>query len=329
MFAGVDKLGGGVVGSVVSDSKAALITMGESAATARRTLVGKAVSEDGTTKAVLLRSRVDPTSGGLCWLPVDAAMAAEDTTSMSQMTSMLHDASRNTKYETAITNAVHTFIEEHGRPPVVLDIGQGTGLLSMLAVRAGAVEIYGAELYEPLAQIAREVTALNCGDRIKVFAKRSTDLSVGESGDLPRQADMCINEVYDSALLGEGCLPAFRHALANLLVDKPVMVPAGAEVHGVLLSSKFLRSRHDLSTAEFSEGVPVARNPRAAACRGGRRALPLQGAELEDAVNLSEPFHALSFRFGESFPEEGCRSRKVSVRAKEDGVLDAVMMTWD
>lgn len=44
---------------------------------AEETLVGKAVSEDGTTKAVLLRSRVDPTSGGLCWLPVDAAMAAE------------------------------------------------------------------------------------------------------------------------------------------------------------------------------------------------------------------------------------------------------------
>lgn len=51
---------------------------------------------------------------------------------------------------------------------MVLDIGQGTGLLSMLAVRAGAEEVYGAELYEPLAQIAREVTALNCGDRIKV-----------------------------------------------------------------------------------------------------------------------------------------------------------------
>ncbi|CAB1110983.1 unnamed protein product [Ectocarpus sp. CCAP 1310/34] len=149
----------------------------------------------------------------------------------------------------------------------------------MLAVRAGAEEVYGAELYEPLAQIAREVTTLNCGDRIKVVAKRSTDLSVGENGDLPRRADMCINEIYDSALLGEGCLPAFRHALANLLVS-------GAEVHGVLLSSKFLRSRHDLSTAEFSEGVPVARNPRAAACRGGRRALPLQGAELEDAGTM-------------------------------------------
>ncbi|CAN0428492.1 unnamed protein product, partial [Ectocarpus sp. 13 AM-2016] len=57
--------------------------------------------------------------------------------------------------------AIQTFIQEHGRPPVVLDIGQGTGLLSMLAVRAGAEEVYGAELYEPLAQIAREVTTLN------------------------------------------------------------------------------------------------------------------------------------------------------------------------
>lgn len=63
--------------------------------------------------------------------------------------------------------AVHAFIRENGRPPVVLDIGCGTGLLSMLAVRAGAAEVYGCELYEPLAQIAREVTALNCGDSIK------------------------------------------------------------------------------------------------------------------------------------------------------------------
>ena len=72
----------------------------------------------------------------------------------------------------------------------------------------------------------------------------------------------------------------------GLQVDKPVMVPSGAGVHGVLLSSSSLRSRHDLSTAEFSKGVPVARNARAASCAGGRRALPLQGQEVEDAVHL-------------------------------------------
>lgn len=67
------------------------------------------------------------------------------------------------------SQAVESFIQEHGRPPVVLDIGCGTGLLSMLAARGGAVEVYGCELYEPLAQIAREVTELNCEGKIKVM----------------------------------------------------------------------------------------------------------------------------------------------------------------
>lgn len=44
-------------------------------------------------------------------------------------------------------------------------------------------------------------------------------MTVGDGEDLPQRADMCINEIYDSALLGEACLPAFRHALANLLVS--------------------------------------------------------------------------------------------------------------
>ena len=44
---------------------------------AEETLVGKTVGEGGKSKDVLMRSRVDPSSGGLCWLPVDATVAAE------------------------------------------------------------------------------------------------------------------------------------------------------------------------------------------------------------------------------------------------------------
>lgn len=39
MFAGMDKLGGGVVGGVITERKVSMITMGESAATARYVLV--------------------------------------------------------------------------------------------------------------------------------------------------------------------------------------------------------------------------------------------------------------------------------------------------
>lgn len=72
----------------------------------------------------------------------------------------------------------------------MLDIGCGTGLLSMLAVKTGAEEVYGCELYEPLAKIAREVTELNCQGKIKVlplvlhpprFRRNSFASHVGES----------------------------------------------------------------------------------------------------------------------------------------------------
>lgn len=71
-------------------------------------------------------------------------------------------------FSAIILQAVQAFIQENGRPPVVLDIGCGTGLLSMLAVRGGATEVIGCELYEPLAQVAREITELNCEGRIQV-----------------------------------------------------------------------------------------------------------------------------------------------------------------
>lgn len=64
------------------------------------------------------------------------------------------------------------------------------------------------------------------------------------------------------------------------------MVPASAINHGVLISSAYLRARHDLSQAEFSDGVPIPRNASAAMCDGGRKALPLQNMEVTDAVEL-------------------------------------------
>jgi tRNA G46 methylase TrmB len=45
------------------------------------------------------------------------------------MASMLRDTHRNEMYQVAITEAVQRFRKAHGRSPVVLDIGCGTGLL--------------------------------------------------------------------------------------------------------------------------------------------------------------------------------------------------------
>ena len=64
---------------------------------------------------------------------------------------------------------------------VVLDIGAGTGILSIFAAQAGARQVYAVER-SPVAQCARQIIADNgLSDRIEVFQGEIevTELTVG------------------------------------------------------------------------------------------------------------------------------------------------------
>ena len=60
---------------------------------------------------------------------------------------MIADEGRNQAFDLALTQAVARFKERHGgTPPRVLDIGSGSGLLAMMAARAGAMEVRGCSV---------------------------------------------------------------------------------------------------------------------------------------------------------------------------------------
>lgn len=135
-------------------------------------------------------ARLDPKTGRVEWVPRTADSDDDDSEDKaaqfaqellaSSYGDMLHDAERNELYGGAITDAVRRLTERAGgRPPRVLDIGTGTGLLAMMAVDAGAADVTAYEAFDPMADVAARVLEANgMTDRITLVRARSTDVEV-------------------------------------------------------------------------------------------------------------------------------------------------------
>lgn len=147
---------------------------------------------------------------------------------------MVNDDARNQQFETAIKRAVTP-------DSVVLDIGAGTGLLSMMAARAGAKQVIACEANPTLAALAREVIKNNgYSDRIRVINKPSQQL-VPET-DFPKNTrpDVLVAEVFDTLVIGEGALNTFEHACRYLLAPDAAIIPRQAVLYGGLIESQRL-----------------------------------------------------------------------------------------
>lgn len=152
---------------------------------------------------------------------------------------MLADEARNSAFDRALAKHVN-------KGDLVLDIGTGSGLLAMMAKRAGAEQVVACEMVADLAQVARQVVAdNNMDDAITICNHKSTNLKVGV--DLPRKADVLVSEILDVGLLGEGVLPTFRHAWANLLNPDAVAIPKAATVEACLIQCDQLKQVNPVS----------------------------------------------------------------------------------
>ncbi len=223
--------------------------------------------------------------------------------------SMLDDRRRNEVYDAAIRKAV-------AGNRTVLDVGTGSGLLSMMGVRAGAEHVYTCEVIEPIAEIARTVIADNgFAERITVINKRSSDLVLGE--DIPERLDLLVTETVDSALLGEGIVPIIRHAREHLLRDGARVVPGGAQMYAALIESEKVFAMNHVSTASGFDVSPFNQ-------LSTDGAYPVRLAAVEHRL-LCEPVQICAFDFEADVLES--RQFEFSLPVEHDGTCHAVA-TW-
>ncbi|MFZ5666892.1 MAG: 50S ribosomal protein L11 methyltransferase [Pseudomonadota bacterium] len=148
---------------------------------------------------------------------------------------MLNDVRRNDAFEAAIIAA----LAQTGPDARVLDIGTGSGLLSMMAARAGARSVTACEMVPIIADMARQIIADNgYAERITVHTAPSTELKVGEH--LDERADILVSEILSSDLLTEHVIDTFEDAHARLLKPDAIVIPRAASAIGCLVESQVL-----------------------------------------------------------------------------------------
>lgn len=134
---------------------------------------------------------------------------------------MLRDRVRCVQYREAILREV--------RPAdVVVDVGAGTGILSVFAAQAGARKVFAVEC-EPVADIARQLVDANgVADRVAVIEGRIEDVELDEP------VDLVISEGLGSYGVDEMLVPLLRARDRFLARDRARVVPRSVVVWGAL-----------------------------------------------------------------------------------------------
>lgn len=229
---------------------------------------------------------------------------------------MLQDVERNLFYHRAIATSVF-------RGAHVLDIGSGTGLLAMMAARAGAGHVTTCEKVKAVAECAAEIISWNKMSDIcpvNVVPLLSNKLVVGEQ--LPAPVDVIVSEILDCGLLGEGMLPATAHALNHLAHPQAVIIPSSASVTAQLLyvPLQFAPLSWPLGSVPLPSGsadlsaYDMFRSPT----YEQYRLMHLQHTKM------SPPFHVFDFDFRQSDALLQGRQSVTNVSASQTGCVNCV-----
>ncbi|KAJ8441709.1 hypothetical protein Cgig2_019096 [Carnegiea gigantea] len=143
---------------------------------------------------------------------------------------MLQDYVRTGTYYAAVMENRADFSGQ-----VVVDVGAGSGILSLFAAQAGAKHVYAVEASE-MADYARKLIVGNpfLAERITVIKGKVEEV------ELPEKADILISEPMGTLLVNERMLESYVIARDRFLVPNGKMFPGVGRIHMAPFSDEYL-----------------------------------------------------------------------------------------
>ncbi|XP_053211531.1 protein arginine N-methyltransferase 7-like [Panonychus citri] len=259
-------------------------------------------------KRLAFVQKFNPLTCNLEWTYVPEVYDYVQEIARSDYGDMLWDQERNILYNKAIAKCCEKLVEREPDTIRAIDIGTGTGLLSMMVVRQlsllkRSVEINAFECFPAMAECAKKVIETNGYSKsIKVIESRSDEAEVLEPEE---RASLLVSEVFDTELIGEGALRVFKTALLNHCKPNPLVVPHKARIWVQLVKSPWLNNGHCLAPRGISidgNKLNISIPSAITHCYGSNHLHDLQANQLvlgKDIDLISDPVVAFTFDFSD------------------------------
>ena len=233
-------------------------------------------------------------------------------------TLMLNDRVRTSAYLSALREVV--------RPgDIVVDIGTGTGILAIGAVRAGAKHVYAIEATE-IGKTAQELFEANgVADQITLLSGWSNQIT------LPEKADVLVSEIIGHEPLGENVLETTIDACERLLKEEARLIPRKLKIFGLPLTIPEIELSKRTFTKEriksWENFYEINFNPLKKMLENTSHNFFIKPQKVSDWVNIGEPLLLANIDF--KTQKQAKIDNTVEGIAKVSGELNGLLVYFE
>jgi protein arginine N-methyltransferase 6 len=227
---------------------------------------------------------------------------------------MLRDQPRMDAYRDAIMRNAEAI-----RGKTVLDVGCGTGILSMIAAKAGAMRVFAVEASGMAAHATKLVEHNGLSQTVTVVHGRIEDV------ELPDKVDVIISEWMGFYLLHESMLNSVLYARDHWLKEGGLVLPSHATLYACPVSMDQYRKEKEefwsdvcgLDLSPFGEAVAATATAPVVQC-------------IDDAQLLAQPATVADVDCSSVTPQQLVSIRKqLSFHVCKAGRLAGIALWFD